>query len=113
MEKRDQSQLFSGRVRHPARTLDRVLVHLWIEDGQNQKTLCEIAGRHKTTITRTIDSLEEMNYVVRIPDQADKRHKLIYLTHKGKAEKEALIAQMLKTIAEATEGITPGRHRSV
>ena len=82
-----------------------VLVHLWIKDGQNQKTLCEIAGRHKTTITRTIDSLEEMNYVVRIPDQADKRHKLIYLTHKGKAEQGALIQQMQKTIQEATEGI--------
>lgn len=82
-----------------------ILAHLWREDGTNQKSLCEFAGRNKTTITRSIDSLEAQNYVVRIPDKNDRRNKLIYLTHKGKAAREALSTVMLQTNDEATKGI--------
>lgn len=83
-----------------------VLVHLWLKDGRNQKTLCEFAGRNKTTITRTIDSLEEQNFVVRVPDQTDRRNKLIYLTNKGKAAKTSLSNQMFSVLDEATQGIS-------
>lgn len=88
-------------------TLDHwiVLVHLWMDDGLNQKTLCEFAGRHKTKITRTIDSLEAQSYVVRVPDKEDRRNKLIYLTHKGKNAQKELSEQMVKTLDEATMGI--------
>ena len=84
-----------------------VLVHLWKKDGQNQTTLCDYAGRNKTTITRTIDSLEKQNYVLRVPDSNDRRNKLIYLTHKGKQAQEALSEIMLTTLEEATAGIAP------
>ena len=83
-----------------------VLVHLWLEDGQTQKDLCEYAGRNKTSITRTINSLEAQNFVVRIQDQHDRRNNRIYLTHKGKAAKEILTTQMFKTMDDAAEGIT-------
>lgn len=82
-----------------------ILVHLWAQDGLNQKALCDFAGQHKTAITRAINSLEKLGFVVRIPDKMDKRNKLIYLTHQGKEVREGLVAQMQKTIAEATQGI--------
>ena len=83
-----------------------VLVHLWLEDGRNQKTLCEFAGRHKTSITRTLDSLEKYDFVVRIVDKNDRRNKLIYLTNKGKTAREPLSKQLENTMAEATEGVS-------
>lgn len=83
-----------------------VLVHLWLEDGQNQQTLCEFAGRNKTSITRTINSLEAQNFVVRVQDQNDRRNKRIYLTHKGKQAKDILSTQMFKTMDEASQGIS-------
>lgn len=84
-----------------------VLVHLWIQDGQNQKTLCEYAVKNKTMITRTIDSLEERNYVLRVPDKADRRNKLIYLTHKGKNIQGELSSIMQQSMEEVTKGIDP------
>lgn len=88
-------------------TLDHMIVmmHLWKEDGQNQKTLCGLAGRNKTMITRIIDNLEKKNRVLRITDKEDRRNKLVYLTHKGKVEKKELEAVLIQTMKEATAGI--------
>ena len=61
-----------------------VLLHLWVEDGQNQAALGETAGRNKTTVTRAIDGLERKNLVVRVLDKDDRRNKLIYLTQGGR-----------------------------
>ncbi|MEL6675191.1 MAG: MarR family transcriptional regulator [Bacteroidota bacterium] len=83
-----------------------IMVHLWKKDGQNQKKLCEYAGRNKTMITRIIDGLEKENYVLRVPDKQDRRNKLIYLTHKGKSMQEELGELMEGTLAEATEGVS-------
>ncbi|MCB0846362.1 MAG: winged helix-turn-helix transcriptional regulator [Bacteroidetes bacterium] len=82
-----------------------VMVHLWIKDGQNQKTLCDYAGWNKTMITRTIDSLEAQNYVIRVPDKEDRRNKLIYLTHKGKTAQDELGTIMIQSLDEATANI--------
>ena len=92
-----------------ALTLDHwiVMMHLWSHDGRNQKALCQFAGRNKTRITRTLDSLEAQNYVLRVPDKEDRRNKLIYLTHKGKQIQEALSNIMLGSLEEATAGINP------
>lgn len=82
-----------------------VMMHLWREDGQNQKTLCGLAGRNKTMITRIIDNLEKQNRVLRITDKEDRRNKLVYLTHKGKAERKELEALLIQIMKEATDGI--------
>ena len=84
-----------------------ILVHLWLEDGRNQMTLCNFAGRNKTRITRIIDNLETQNYVVRVPDKNDRRNKLIYLTHKGKHAQKELTELVLKAYDQATQGIPP------
>lgn len=82
-----------------------VLVHLWHQDGQNQQLLGEQAGRTKTSVTRAIDSLEQKNLVVRVPDKTDRRHKLIYLTHQGRELKQTLFPYALEMISKATQGI--------
>jgi DNA-binding MarR family transcriptional regulator len=82
-----------------------IMMHLWIKDGQNQKTLCEYAGQNKTMITRVIDGLEKQNFVIRVPDKNDRRNKLIYLTHKGKHAEEELSQIMLQSLDEATAGV--------
>lgn len=83
-----------------------ILVHLWAQDGLNQKALCDYAGQHKTAITRAINSLEKLGFVVRIPDKSDKRNKLIYLTHQGREVREGLVGQMEKTMSEASKDIS-------
>ncbi|MEZ4772355.1 MAG: MarR family transcriptional regulator [Bacteroidia bacterium] len=83
-----------------------VLVHLWRRDGRNQQELAGMSGRHKTAITRAINWLEERDFVVRIPDKADRRNNLIYLTFKGKNLKEILFPCAIDTMEEATRGIS-------
>ncbi|MEO1451583.1 MAG: MarR family transcriptional regulator, partial [Bacteroidota bacterium] len=60
-----------------------------------------------TSVTRAIDFLERKNMVVRVPDPNDRRHKMIYLTHEGKAMKEKMLPFASETHQEATEGISP------
>ena len=83
-----------------------VLVNLWRSDGQNQQDLSCKCGKDKTSITRLIDNMEKGNLVVRIPDQNDRRNKLIYLTNQGKEIRNNLTGVAKQTLAEALEGIS-------
>lgn len=60
-----------------------VLSKLLYEGGQKQQHLCAETGSDKTTITRQIDFMEEQQWVYRLPDEQDRRNKLIYLTAEG------------------------------
>ena len=82
-----------------------ILVDLWMQDGLRQQELAVSVIKDKATIARKLDQLERQNYVVRIPDEKDKRNKLIYLTHKGKALKEQLTPYMENALADATKDI--------
>lgn len=84
-----------------------ILVHLWRQDGLNQQYLVESTGFNKTSITRALDSLEKQNFVIRVPDQADRRNKLIYLTHKGKAMEQTLVPHVEAVHKVATAHIDP------
>ena len=90
----------------------RILISLDARDGQNQQELSESTGKDKTGITRIIDGLEKRNLVVRIPNRADGRQKLVYLTPKSKRMQKGLIAVVQKTLSEAQEGI-PERHLEI
>lgn len=84
-----------------------ILVHLWRQDGLNQQYLVESTGFNKTSITRALDSLEKQSFVIRVPDQADRRNKLIYLTHKGKAMEQTLVPHVETVHKVATANINP------
>ena len=84
-----------------------LLAHIEEAEGINQQTLTNHLARDKTAITRCIDSLEEKNLVVRVPDKTDRRQNMIYLTQKGKEAVPELIKMAQKTDAEAIQGIPP------
>ena len=53
------------------------------EDGVRATELARLSGRHKQIIGRLVDELEELGYVERRPDPADRRAKLIFPTQRG------------------------------
>jgi DNA-binding MarR family transcriptional regulator len=80
-------------------------MHLWIKDGQAQQELCVYTDRDKPSTTRLIDTMEKHNLVVRVPDQHDRRVKLIYLTHKGRELQKTLMDGIKDAEQEALHGI--------
>lgn len=82
-----------------------ILFLLWQRDGRNQNDLARNICKDKGTITRGLDSLERYNFVVRVQDEQDKRHKRVYLTHKGKEMQAKLIPLGEATTELAIEGI--------
>ncbi len=84
-----------------------LLAHVEEAEGVNQQALTDHLGRDKTAITRWIDSLEEKNLVVRVPDKTDRRQNMIYLTQTGRETVPELIKMVRKTEAEAVLGISP------
>ena len=85
----------------------RILWCLWRQDGQRQQDLADSVYKDKTSITRTIDSMERRNLVVRVPDRIDRRQKLIHLTNKARELQEDLIQLVQKISLEAQRGIEP------
>jgi DNA-binding MarR family transcriptional regulator len=53
------------------------------EDGVRATELARLSGRHKQVVGRIVDELEELGYVERRPDPADRRAKLIHPTERG------------------------------
>src|SRR6187401_2052587 len=53
------------------------------EDGVRATELARLAGTHKQIVGRLVDELEELGYVARRPDPADRRAKLIVPTARG------------------------------
>lgn len=84
-----------------------VLTILWHKDGISQQDLVNMTHKVKSSITRLLDNMENRNLVVRIPDENDKRNRLIYLTRKGRSHREALEEILQETLRKATEGISP------
>jgi DNA-binding MarR family transcriptional regulator len=71
------------RPRHGA-----VLAYL-DEDGIRLADLARIAGRNKQTIAAIVDELENLGYVSRADDPADRRAKLIVPTERGRQRMRA------------------------
>ena len=56
------------------------------EDGIRATELARLSGLHKQVVGRLVDELEELGYVERRPDPADRRAKLIVPTKRGLEE---------------------------
>lgn len=65
-----------------------------------------MVGRDETMTARFIDGLEKSDYVVRIPDEKDRRKKRIYLTHKGRSSREELDRLARENLEEACLGMS-------
>jgi DNA-binding MarR family transcriptional regulator len=60
-----------------------VIAHL-DEEGTRATELARRSGRHKQVIGRIVDELEELGYVERRPERADRRAKLVVPTERGR-----------------------------
>ena len=56
------------------------------------KDICEKAMMHKTKVSRAVQRLEQRRYLVRKPDETDRRHEWLTLTTQGRAVYEDLRA---------------------
>ncbi len=55
------------------------------QDGVRATELARLSGAHKQVVGRLVDELEELGYVERHPDPADRRAKLVVPTERGLA----------------------------
>ena len=85
-----------------------LLLYLWEQDGMSQQELADLSGKEKTTATRIIQALEKKKLIYRLPDNQDRRSKLIYLTEKGKAMEKGLTRITGNVLERVQEGISQG-----
>lgn len=72
-------------------------------DGTRASDLAERSGTHKQVIGTLVDELETLGYVVRRPDPADRRAKLIVPTELGREQirvASAIIAEIEQSYAD-------------
>lgn len=84
-----------------------ILAMLWYEEGLKQQDIADKLKRNKATITRIIENMIKRNLIVQIPDQLDKRIKLIYLTQKGKALQKEMVESSGMVYYRALNNINP------
>jgi DNA-binding MarR family transcriptional regulator len=87
-----------------------VLYCLWEKDGVTQQELCNKTFKDKPSMTRLIDNLEKLNYVVRIADATDRRTNIIHLTRLGKDSRDLTNEVVLKAMNEAFDGVSEKDH---
>ena len=89
-----------------------LLALLWYQEGINQQTIANQLNRDKTTITRIIENMIKRNLIVKVPDQLDKRNKLIYLTDKGKSLQKDMIEATGVVYMDALKNISETKVRA-
>ena len=83
-----------------------ILKILHDEDGRPQNDMAIVTNRHKATLTRVLDTMEKNHLVVRIPDQADKRVKRVYLTKHGRKRLEDMRPVIFEAAKEIQKGLS-------
>ena len=66
------------------RTEWRVLFHLGRNGAMTAKGICDRASLHKTKVSRAVHALEQKRFLVRTPQEQDRRHETLALTRQGK-----------------------------
>ena len=86
------------------------------EDGIRATELARLSGRHKQIVGRLVDELEELGYVERRPDPADRRAKLVIPTERGLDQMrlgDEIVAGIEARHAKATGGRNYAEFRDV
>jgi len=86
------------------------------EDGIRATELARLSGRHKQIIGRLVDELEQLGYVQRRPDPADRRAKLVVPTGRGLEAMQLgdeIVAQIERRYAAASGRRTYAEFRNV
>lgn len=82
-----------------------ILKNLLQKDGQSQQELADNIIKHKSSVTFLIDNMVKRNLVVRVPDQMDKRGKLIYLTEFGRGLLNKIFPILFEQMHKVTENV--------
>jgi DNA-binding MarR family transcriptional regulator len=83
-----------------------LLAFLWKQDGLSQVELSDKCQIDRTTLGGLIDRLQKQGYVRREPNPEDRRAFQIYLTEKGQALEEELLAIARKVTDSFTAGLS-------
>ncbi|GAA3454225.1 MarR family winged helix-turn-helix transcriptional regulator [Dactylosporangium matsuzakiense] len=81
------------------------------EEGIRLADLARLAGRNKQTIAAILDELEQLGYVHRTADPADRRAKLIRPTERGRAIMRISDEIVADIEARHARRLAPGRTR--
>lgn len=82
-----------------------VLMLLSLEDNLNQQNIANQMQRDKSLILRYTNVLIEKGYVVRVPDEGDKRRKKLVLTPKGLETSACIKKTQMKVEEQLIAGI--------
>ncbi|GAB3347511.1 hypothetical protein GCM10027566_01960 [Arachidicoccus ginsenosidivorans] len=74
---------------------------LWRSDGINQQEISDRLSKDKSSVTYLINALVKRALVKRIEHEKDRRHKLIFLTDKGKQIRKVIYPLVLESYADA------------
>jgi DNA-binding MarR family transcriptional regulator len=86
------------------------------EDGVRPTELARLSGRRKQIVGRLVDELEQLGYVERRPDPADRRAKLVVPTERGLAQMrlgDEIVADIERRHAEDVGGRVYAEFRNV
>lgn len=82
-----------------------ILLHLSEEDNISQRKLCDTVYKDKPSVTRLLDTMEELKLVERHVNQRDKRSNLIRLTDKGRRIQEKTQIIAIRTLKQSLQGL--------
>lgn len=71
-----------------------IMLSLYEKDGRTQDSLMEQVHYDKSVVARTMQSLEENDYIVRNPNPEDGRSWVFRVTEKGLAKKPVIISAL-------------------
>lgn len=83
-----------------------VLKRLNVNDGQCMNDLAYITHRDKVSMMRVVNSMVKKNFIIRRPDEVDKRVNRIFLTVFGKQTIEKVLPIMYELIPEVQDSLT-------
>lgn len=85
----------------------QVLAFLYHNEGSNQAVVAEALDVEPITLSRHIDRLEGLGYVIRLPDPADRRARRLHLTETVKPHLQSMKAIANEVLKSALEGVSP------
>jgi DNA-binding MarR family transcriptional regulator len=84
----------------------RVLTTLYVQDGLTQTELADEIEMEKAPLGRLLDRLEEMGFIARHPDPADRRVRRVYQTEKSEGLDEPMWGAARGMFDTALQGLT-------
>lgn len=91
----------------------RVFAALRQRDGLTQTELADLVLMEKAPLGRTIDRMEELGFIERRPDPADRRVRRVYLTAKLDEMQERLWAAAFAMFGVALDGFTAREYETL